>query len=253
MPCQRVSQIILSFFQGGGAALFPGPAPPGRSLGKRPPCLRAIICFNSRKSRFVRLIRFRMKQLRLVALFFLLPFCAQSNELYHIQRPSERALTQTYASLLLDACHHADQFWQDLPGDPPVGCWGTGRSDQMNEGIRAISGMVLASGALLKYSDALTDSERQHCRERATQAIRYAVSSHITGTRKCTDGKPWGGSWQSAMWTATLTFGARLFWDELDPELQQGVERVVASEADRFLKVKPPAATPGDTKAEENG
>jgi hypothetical protein len=194
-----------------------------------------------------------MKQIRLVALLCLLPFCAQSNEIYHIRRLSERELTQTYSRLLLDACRHADQFWQDLPTDPQSGCWGSGRSDQMNEGIRAISGMVLASGALLKYSDGLNEAERQHCRERATRAIRYAVSSHITGTQKCTDGKSWGGSWQSAMWTATLTFGARLFWDDPDPELRQGVERVIASEADRFLKLTPPAGRIGDTKAEENG
>jgi len=41
------------------------------------------------------------------------------------------------------------------------------------------------------------------------------------------------------MWTATLSFGAWLIRDDLDPELSQGVERVVASEADRFLKTKP--------------
>jgi hypothetical protein len=181
-----------------------------------------------------------MKPFTLFVVCLLLPFCAQSKDLYHIRQLSERERTQTYSSLLLDACHHADQFWQDLPGDSPVGCWGTGRSDQMNEGVRAVSGMVLASGALLKYSDGVNEAERQHCRERATRAIRYAVSSHVTGTQKCTDGKPWGGSWQSAMWTGTLAFGARLMWDDLDAELQRGVERVVASEADRFLKLTPP-------------
>ena len=136
-----------------------------------------------------------MKPFTLFVLCLLLPYCAQSKDLYYIRQLSERERIQIYSSLLLDACRHADQFWQDLPGDPPIGCWGSGRSDQMNEGIRAISGMVLASGALLKYSDGLNDAERQHCRERATRAIRYAVSSHVTGTEKCTDGKPWGGSW----------------------------------------------------------
>ena len=194
-----------------------------------------------------------MKQLRLLLPLLFLPVCAQSEDIYHIRRLSERELTRAYTSLMLDACRHAEQFWQDSSVDPRAGYWGTGRSDNMNEGIRAISGMVLTCGALLKYSDTLTDAERRHYSTQATRAIRYAVSSHLTGTQKCTDGKPWGGSWQSAMWTATLTFGARLMWDDLDAELRQGVERVVASEADRFLKVKPPAATPGDTKAEENG
>ena len=55
------------------------------------------------------------------------------------------------------------------------------------------------------------------------------------------------------MWTGTLTFGAWLIWDDLDSELRQGVERVVASEADRFLQSKPPGGRWGDTKAEETG
>jgi hypothetical protein len=123
----------------------------------------------------------------------------------------------------------------------------------MNEGIRAIGGMVLTCGALLKYSDVLSDSDRRACLRKATRAIRYAVTSHRSGTQKCTDGKPWGGSWQSAMWTGTLGFGAWLIWDDLDPELRKGVERVVASEADRFLGSKPPGGRFLDTKAEENG
>ncbi len=154
-------------------------------------------------------------------MFLLLPLYARPEEIYHIRRLSERELTGTYTSLLLDACRHANKVWQDSSADPRAGYWGSGRSDQMNEGIRAISGMVLTCGALLKYSDALNDSERHHYLTQATRAIRYAVASHLTGTQTCTDGKPWGGSWQSAMWTGTLAFGAWLIWDDLDSELRQ--------------------------------
>jgi hypothetical protein len=91
---------------------------------------------------------------------------------------------------MLDACRHAENVWQDSSADPHTGYWGTGRSDQQNEGIRAISGMVLTCGALLKYSDTLSDADRHHYLSQATRAIRYAVSSHLTGTQKCTDGKP---------------------------------------------------------------
>jgi hypothetical protein len=194
-----------------------------------------------------------MKHLSLLLPLFLLPLCAHSEDLYHIHRLSEGELMQTYASLLSDACRHADNVWHDSSTDPRAGYWGTGRSDQQNEGIRSVSGMVLACGALLKYSDAFSDSERRHYLDQASRAIHYAVSTHLSGTQKCTDGKPWGGSWQSAMWTGTLTFGAGLIWDDLDPELRQGVERVIASEADCFLKDKPPVGRWGDTKAEENG
>ena len=137
--------------------------------------------------------------------------------------------------------------------DPAVGYWGSGRSDNMNEGIRSVAGMVIACGSLVKYDAALSDADRQECLRKATRAIRYAVSTHRSGAGKCTDGKPWGGSWQSAMWTGTLGFGAWIIWDDLNPELKQGVERVVASEADRFLSVKPPSGIWDDTKAEENG
>jgi len=62
----------------------------------------------------------------------------------------------------------------------------------MNEGIRAISGMVLSCAALLKYADNLDAAEREIRLRQATRAIRYAVSTHRTGTQNCADGKPWG-------------------------------------------------------------
>lgn len=174
-------------------------------------------------------------------------------DVYHIHHLSEKELLQTYTSMMLDACHHADQFWHDWPVEQGAGYWGSGRSDNMNEGIRAISGMVLTSGALLKYDDALSESDRNEIRRKAIGGLRYAVASHRTGPHTCTDGKPWGNSWQSAMWTCDFSFGAWLMWDDLDADLRKDIERVVAFESDRFLGGKPPAGSFNDTKAEENG
>lgn len=174
-----------------------------------------------------------MKLFQAFLLVLLLPVCAQAQDLYRFRHHSERELTQTYTILLRDACRQADQVWRDSATDPRAGYWGTGRSDQMNEGIRAISSMVLTCGALLKYSDVLEGAERQTRLRHASRAIDYSVSTHRSGTQKCTDGKPWGGSWQSAMWTAALSFGAWLIRDDLVPDLRQGVELVVASEEDR--------------------
>ncbi len=195
------------------------------------------------------------RQLRLTyALLLLLglPLHGRAEELYHLHRLSEREIVQTYTTLLREACQHSDAFWKQSAFDPAAGYWGNGISDG-NEGIRAVGGMVLACGTLLKYSDAPGAVERRDYLGKETAALRYAVATHITGTRKCADGKPWGGSWQSAMWTGTLAFGAWLAWDELDVELRKGVERVVASEADRFLNGHPTCGRSGDTKAEENG
>ena len=95
---------------------------------------------------------------------------------------------------------------------------------------------------------------------KATAALRYVTATHVTGTQKCTDGKPWGAtekfgaeSWQSGMWTGTLACGAWLIWDKLDPPLQQAIERVIACEDDVLAKREPPNGLALDTKAEENG
>jgi hypothetical protein len=188
------------------------------------------------------------------ASFFLLvlPTWASAREPYEIRALSEQDLMQTYTHLLVDACHHSDKFWKAAPFDASAGYWGNGVSDG-NEGIRALGEMVFTCGTLLKFSDAFNASERQQYLRQATAAIRYATSTHATGTQKCVDGKRWGNSWQSAMWAGTLGFGAWLLWDELDAGLRKDVQRVLASESDRFLSGKPPGGRWLDTKAEENG
>jgi hypothetical protein len=182
----------------------------------------------------------------------LFPLAGQAKDVYSIRHLSEHELLQTYTDLLVDACHHADQFWKASAFDADAGYWGDGVSDG-NQGIRAIGEMVFTCGVLLKYSDAPNAADRAAWLSKATAALRFACATHKTGREKCPDGKSWGNSWQSAMWTGTLGFGAWLIWDKLDAPLQQAVERVVAAEADRFLAGRPPQGTDNDTKAEENG
>ena len=181
----------------------------------------------------------------------LLPICAGAKDVYRIRPLSERELVKTYEAIMADCCRHSIRDWHDSTFDPQAGYWGDGVSAG-NEGIRAIGNMVLTSAALLKYSHP-NDTERRELMDKAVRGLRYTVATHITGTQKCTDGKQWGGSWQSGMWTSTIYFGAWLVWDDLDPELRKGIERVVASEADRLLSIKLPTGRWGDTKAEENG
>jgi hypothetical protein len=185
-------------------------------------------------------------------LLLALPICAPARELYEMRALSEQELMQTYTRLLVDACHHSDKFWKVASFDSSAGYWGNGIGDG-NEGIRAIGEMVFTCGTLLKFSDAFNAAERKEYLRKSTAAIRYAASTHITGSQKCADGKRWGNSWQSAMWAGTLGFGAWLLWDELDADLRKDVQRVLASESDRFLAGKPPGGRWLDTKAEENG
>jgi hypothetical protein len=171
---------------------------------------------------------------------------------------SEQEVLQTYGELLRDACRVADRDWRTSSFDSAVGYWGDGVS-RGNQGIRAIGGMVLACGTLVKYDDSLSESERRELLKKASAALRYVTATHITGTQKCTDGKSWGAterfgaeSWGSGMWTGTLASGAWLIWDKLDAPLQQSIERVIAWEDDILAKREPPNGVSGDTKAEEN-
>lgn len=82
--------------------------------------------------------------------------------------------------------------------------------------------------------------------------MRYAVATHVTGTRKTGDGKPWGDAWQSAYWAQMLGRAAWFLWDDLPDDLRAGVRRVVAHEAERFVRAEPPHQVRLDTKAEEN-
>jgi hypothetical protein len=182
---------------------------------------------------------------------FLVPLCVEAKDLYSIRPLSEKELLQTYTLILRDGCRYGDQFWTNTATNPRTGRWYTGASGE--QGIRPMCGMVLASGALLKYSDILNPAEREECKSKTLATLRYLVSTHVTGTQKCPDGKPWGNHWQSAFWDATATFGAWLIWDDLDVQLRKDVERVITFESDRFLNIKPPGGSFNDTKAEENG
>lgn len=187
------------------------------------------------------------------------PSCETNKGLYQISQLSEQEILRTYTALIEDACRFAKHSWKSSSFDPNAGYWGDGVSVG-NGGIRTTASMLLASGALLKYDDGLAADERRDLLEKSTATLRYVTSTHVTGTQKCTDNKQWGAtekfgseSWQSGMWTGTLSFGAWLIWERLDRPLQQAFERLVASECDILSRRQPPNGLWLDTKAEENG
>lgn len=95
-------------------------------------------------------------------------------------------------------------------------------------------------------------SRRQLLQETILPMIRYLVATHVTGTQRTGDGRPWGDAWQSAHWAQMLGRGAWYVWEDLPADLRAGVSRVVAHEADRIARMQPPHQIRLDTKAEEN-
>ena len=165
---------------------------------------------------------------------------------------TDKELTGLYVEMLVQFSRHAETHWRQVQANPKTGHWGNGISGG-NEGIRAIANTAFVEAVLLKRTDALDEPTSKTYRDHAVAGIRYAAESHVTSKGKCIDGKPWGDSWQSAMWAANMGFAAWILWDDLDPKLRESVEKAVTHEADRFLNVRPPGSRWGDTKAEENG
>ena len=194
------------------------------------------------------------------ALFILfLPGQVLASDPYSIHRLSEKQIQQAYTRILREACHYADGDWHVTTNVLNAGYWGDGVSAG-NEGIRAVASMVLACATELKYDPGLSAPERHDFLIKTTAALRYIAATHNTGTQKCPDGKQWGAtgkfgpeSWQSGMWTGTFAFGAWLVWDQLDPVLQQDLQRVIGWEDDILSHRPPPNNLWLDTKAEENG
>lgn len=187
-----------------------------------------------------------------VILLLAISMCA-SADVYTIKPSiSDKELSDLYVEMLAQFSRHAETLWHETQSEPKTGYWGNGASGG-NEGIRAVGNTALVQAILLKKTDALDASTRRIYLDHAIAGIRYAAETHITGGRKCIDGKQWGNSWQSAMWAANMGFAAWILWDDLDAGLRKSVEQAVVYEANRFLKGKPPGNRWGDTKAEENG
>ena len=159
-------------------------------------------------------IFFRTHFITALFLVMLWPQYTRAQGPYQVHNLSEQEILQTYTQMLRDACHGALREWKTSSFDPAAGYWGDGASAG-NEGTRTVASMVLACGTLLKYDDALSDSDRRDLLAEATAALRYCTATHVTGPQKCPDGKHWGAtdkfggeSWQSGMWTGTFAFGA---------------------------------------------
>lgn len=122
--------------------------------------------------------------------------------------------------------------------------------------IRPNTGMVEGLAFLCRfgpYDKSVVGQTRADLLKKVlTPMLRYLVVTHVTGSRKTSDGKPWGDAWQSAHWAQAMGRGAWWVWSDLPEDLRAGVVRVVAHEADRFADAVPPHRIQQDTKAEEN-
>jgi hypothetical protein len=158
-----------------------------------------------------------------------------------------------YSTMLTQYCQYAESKWHTSAFDPNAGYWGSGINDGGNDGTRAVTDTALAYAVAAKKTDAVNARLRAVYVRHAVAGIRYTASTHLTGKQVCTNGKQWGNTWQSSMWTGTMCMAAWVLWDDLDADTRALVKRVTEYEANLFLARTPPGNEWNDTKAEENG
>ncbi|MCC6125711.1 MAG: hypothetical protein IT426_12160 [Pirellulales bacterium] len=122
--------------------------------------------------------------------------------------------------------------------------------------IRPNTGAIAAFAFLYRfgpYDEKVVGLSRAELLEKyIIPMIRYIASTHVAGSRPTSDGKHWGDHWQSAYWASMLGRSAWWLWADLPGDLREGVRRVVAHEAQRYVDKIPPHNLASDTKAEEN-
>ncbi len=162
---------------------------------------------------------------------------------------------------LLQACYDSIREWGEVlatqfravPGQPDKGYYGLGGENE--DELRPITYAALTNAFLSVAqppANAVSPEVRRRSRDHAIAALRYLTDGHVTGLGTCANGRQWGHGWQSAMWSRSTGLAGWLMWMELDDELKCAVARLVESEADRFLRIKPKSSENRDTGAEEN-
>lgn len=72
----------------------------------------------------------------------------------------------------------------------------------------------------------------EQARERALQALRFTLNSHLTGKGSCVDGTSWGHTWISVLGVERMMNGVFHLRESLSEEETQGLAKMLQSEAD---------------------
>lgn len=180
---------------------------------------------------------------------------------------AQTASQQLYLQCLTNFETYAESIWHtNTSGIPDAGYWGDGGSSG-NGGIRGNSGIAVAYAVLCV---ALPNDPRFTNRlNRVREALNYDYNTHVTGGFNTVNGNKWGwsngsgatctsqggGDWQTAEWSGSIGLACILVQSNLPAATINGVQTVVASEANHRASIPPCTRilSDGDTKAEENG
>jgi hypothetical protein len=123
----------------------------------------------------------------------------------------------------------AEAYWNDMDADGTLGCYGTG---YQHWGVQSLFNYA---GAMATLAAQESTARKSRWQARSLAALRYALSTHVTGTRDGADGKRWGNSWISMLGIERAMHGLKYLMDDLSPADQEATRRMLVSEADWLL------------------
>lgn len=122
--------------------------------------------------------------------------------------------------------HFAEEHWSwHAPG---VGYFGTGYHAwgvQTNQKYLAAMAVLTNAGG----------PAQEWALDRARAALRFSLTSHISGDGQCADGSQWGHTWISALGIERMMHGVDVIWPYLSDSDLDSLRRVLCSEADWLL------------------
>lgn len=120
-----------------------------------------------------------------------------------------------------------EPYWNDLT--PTLGCYGPG---YIHWGVQSNFNYAAAMATLAVQPDV---DRAEHWRGRALAALRFALVTHVSGTRKGLNGEQWGHSWISMLGIERAMHGVARLEVYLTPQDRADLRRVLTSEASWLL------------------
>ncbi|MCD6286872.1 MAG: hypothetical protein J7M39_13255, partial [Anaerolineae bacterium] len=127
-----------------------------------------------------------------------------------------------------------EPFWHGVVGDATMGCYGPG---YIHWGVQSNWNYAAAMATLSRQalSQRPGASDADHWRSRALSALRFALTTHVTGDRTGNDGRQWGHSWISQLGIERGMHGVPLLADDLTSDDRTALRRLLVSEANWLL------------------
>jgi hypothetical protein len=130
--------------------------------------------------------------------------------------------------LLHNWAEYSERYWSTLPDG--TGFYGTGFNSW---GVQTNQKYFGALATLATHP--ASPADKDWATQRALGALRFSLSSHISGAGRCSDGTQWGHTWISALGIERMMFAVYALREKLSDEDQNALRRVLCSEADYLL------------------